>query len=69
MTCQVVRPVRTAYTLWFQAPKHTALLRRIATAGRFLLGVHGAEDADAMLDTWLIDGQVPSTVQTALDRW
>ena len=68
MTCQVVSPVKTAYTLWFQAPEHTALLRRIATAGRFLLGVQGDEDTTAV-DAWLMDSQVPSIVRAVLDRW
>jgi hypothetical protein len=68
MTCQVVHPVTAAYTLWFRAPEHTPLLRRIAAAGRFLLGVEAAEDRPA-LDAWLMDGRLPSTVRAALDRW
>ena len=68
MTCQVVRPVRAAYTLRFCAPEHTELLRRIAAAGRFLLGAKSAEDT-AMVDAWVMDGRLPSIVQAALDRW
>ena len=68
MTRQVVRPVRAAYTLRFRAPEHTELLRRIAAAGRFLLGAKSAEDT-AMVDAWVMDGRLPSTVQAALDRW
>jgi len=68
MTCQVVQPVRAAYTLWFRAPEHTQLLRRIAAAGRFLLGVESAERRTA-LDAWVIDGRLPSTAQAALDQW
>jgi hypothetical protein len=68
MTCQVVQPVRAAYTLWFRAPEHTQLLRRIAAAGRFLRGVKSTEER-AALDAWVMDGRLPSTVQAALDRW
>jgi hypothetical protein len=68
MTCQVVRPVTTAYTLWFRAPEHTALLRRIGATGRFLLGIQPTVDEDAV-DAWVMDGRLPSTVQTALDQW
>ncbi|MBV9327470.1 MAG: hypothetical protein JO352_27330 [Chloroflexi bacterium] len=68
MTCQVVRPVKAAYTIDFQAPEHTTLLRRIAAAGRFVLGVQPAEHTEA-LDGWIADGRLPSTVQAALERW
>jgi hypothetical protein len=68
MTCQVVRPVTAAYTLWFRAPEHTQLLRRIATVGRFLLGIEPAEHR-AALEAWVMDGRLPSTVQAALDQW
>jgi hypothetical protein len=68
MTCQVVRPVKAAYSLWFQAPEHTALLRRIATAGQFLLGVQPSEDIGAV-NAWIMDGRLPSTVRATLDHW
>jgi hypothetical protein len=68
MTCQVVRPVKAAFTLQFQDPEHTVLLRRIAAAERFLLGVQPTEDVGAV-DAWIADGHLPSTVRMALERW
>lgn len=68
MTCHVDRPVTTAYTLWFRAPEHTALMRRIATASRFLLGIQPEEDAPD-LEAWVVDSPLPGIVRAALDRW
>lgn len=68
MTCHVDRPVTTAYTLWFRAPEHTALMRRIATAGRFLLGVQPEEEVPD-LEAWVVDSPLPGIVRAALDRW
>ena len=59
MTCHVDRPVTTAYTLWFRAPEHTALMRRIATAGRFLLGVQPEEEVPD-LEVWVVDSPYPA---------
>jgi len=68
MTCHVDRPVTTAYTLWFRAPEHTALMRRIATAGRFLLGIQPEEDVPD-LEAWVVDSPLPGIVRAALERW